>query len=256
MVRVALKMRDGCVWRRALALAMLVLAGCAQLPVRTTLPVEIRASPNFSERRPNFVIIHHTTNDTAERAIATLTDPARAVSAHYLIARDGRLIYLVDELKRAWHAGDSYWGGNRDLNSASIGIELDNNGHEPFPEAQITALIALLGDLRARWSIPAANVLGHGDIAPGRKVDPSAWFPWQRLAAAGFGLWCDPPHDPAPAGVDDATLLAALGYEVTAPWTAVAAFRRHWSPGDPTAQTLSEQERGLLQCLLRKQQAG
>lgn len=252
-------------WRAALFLSLaataLLLAACAQLPLYTALPVDVRPSPNVSERRPNYIIIHHTTNDSVERALATLTSPAREVSAHYLIGRDGRIIYLVDELKRAWHAGDSYWGGNRDINSASIGIELDNNGREPFAEAQIVALMALLGDLKVRWGIPAANVLGHGDVAPGRKVDPSALFPWQRLAAAGFGLWCEPPYDPVvPAGADDATLLSALGYDVSVPWSAVAAFKRHWAPDkDLTgegAQGLSEAQRGMLQCLIRKQQAG
>ncbi len=250
--------------RKGLAAAGLAAAGwlltaCVQLPVHTTLPVYVRPSPNVGERRPNYVILHHTSNDTVERALATLTDPARGVSAHYLIARDGRIFYLVDELKRAWHAGDSYWGGNRDINSSSIGIELDNNGREPFAEAQILALVALLGDLKARWAIPAANVLGHGDVAPGRKVDPSAWFPWQRLAVAGFGLWCEPPFDPVPAGADDAMLLSALGYDVTVPWSAVAAFKRRWAAEDAvrgdSAQGLSEAQRGLLQCLIRKQQA-
>ncbi len=234
---------------------VLLLAACTGLPVHTTLPVEVRASPNFGERRPNYVIIHHTTNDTAAQAIATLTNPARAVSAHYLIARDGRIIYLVDELKRAWHAGDSYWGGNRDLNSSSIGIELDNTGAEPFAEAQISALIALLADLQLRWNIPAANVLGHGDVAPGRKTDPSVLFPWSRLAAAGFGLWCEPPFALAPAGAEDATLLAALGYEVTRPKVAVMAFKRHWAAEDTTPE-LSAAQRGLVWCLIEKQQTG
>ena len=138
------------------------------------------------------------------------------VSSHYLIARDGRIYYLVDELARAWHAGESYWGGNRDLNSASIGIELDNNGGEPFAEAQIEALIALLADLKARYGIPTANFIGHGDVAPGRKVEPSRWFPWQGLAGHGFGLWCEPPYPPAPPDLDSATLLAAFGYDVAA----------------------------------------
>ena len=195
-------------WRAIVAAAALWLSGCAPLPLYTALPVEVRPSPNFGERRPNYVIIHHTTNNTVEQALVTLTSRMREVSAHYLIGRDGRIIYLVDEQKRAWHAGDSYWGGNRDLNSSSIGIELDNNGNEPFAEAQISVLIDLLRDLTGRWSIPPANVLGHGDIAPGRKVDPSALFPWRRLAEAGFGLWCEPPYAPAPAGADDAALLA------------------------------------------------
>lgn len=231
--------------------AALLLAACTQLPVYTTLPVEVRPSPNFGERRPNFVVIHHTTNDTVEASIATLTSPLREVSAHYLIARDGRIIYLVDEKLRAWHAGDSYWGGNRDLNSSSIGIELDNNGREPFAEAQIAVLLELLADLKARWNIPAANVLGHGDIAPGRKVDPSAFFPWRRLAAAGFGLWCDPPYEVVPDAVDDLTLLAVLGYDVTVPWSAVAAFKRHWAVEDG-AEGLGGELRGLVACLIQK----
>lgn len=243
------------VWRAALAAGLLALAACAPLPVYTTLPVETRPSPNFGERRPNYVIIHHTTNDNAEQALATLTSRVREVSAHYLIARDGRIIYLVDELKRAWHAGDSYWGGNRDINSSSIGIELDNNGAEPFADAQIVALIALLRDLAARWSIPPENVLGHGDVAPGRKVDPSALFPWRRLAAAGFGLWCEPPYEAFDVAADDAVLLAALGYDVTRLPAAVAAFKRHWAPED-TAEGLSAVQRGLLRCLIERQQQG
>ncbi|MEY4599298.1 MAG: hypothetical protein RLZZ445_2095 [Pseudomonadota bacterium] len=244
------------VWlRRMISVAgLLALAACAPIPVYTSLPVEVRPSPNFGERRPAYVILHHTTNDSAEQALATLTSPFKQVSAHYLIGRDGRIIYLVDEQKRAWHAGDSYWGGNRDLNSSSVGIELDNNGNEPFAEAQISVLIDLLRDLTARWSIPPANVLGHGDIAPGRKVDPSAWFPWRRLAEAGFGLWCEPPYAPLPAGADDAVLLAGLGYDVTRLPAAVAAFKRHWAPEDATPG-LSDGQRALLQCLIGKQQS-
>lgn len=241
-------------WARWLPVLAVMLSACSPLPRYTELPVEVRASPNAGERRPNYVVLHHTTNDTAEQALATLTSRLAQVSAHYLIARDGRIFYLVDELKRAWHAGDSYWGGNRDLNSSSIGIELDNNGNEPFPDAQIDALIALLGDLSQRWNIPAANVLGHGDVAPGRKVDPSALFPWRRLAAAGFGLWCEPPYPPAPAAAEDALLLAALGYDVTRLPAAIAAFKRRWAPQDATPE-LDDDQRALLRCLIGKQQA-
>ena len=243
-------------WRvkvAAVAAVSLLLSACAPLQRYTTLPVEMRPSPNFGDRRPNYVIIHHTTNDSVEQALATLTSRMREVSAHYLIGRDGRIIYLVDEQKRAWHAGDSYWGGNRDLNLSSIGIELDNNGNEPFAEAQISVLIDLLRDLTARWSIPPANIIGHGDIAPGRKVDPSAYFPWRRLAAAGLGLWCEPPYAPAPAAADDAALLAGLGYDVTRLPAAVAAFKRHWAQEDATPG-LSDAQRALLQCLIGKQQ--
>src|SRR5262249_42850892 len=218
----------------ALGVAVLALSACTPLPIRTTLPVDVRPSPNFGERRPNYVILHHTTNDDAGRALATLTSPVAQVSAHYLVGRDGRIAYLVDERLRAWHAGESYWGGNRDLNSASIGIELDNDGVELYAEPQIDTLLALLADPKTRWSIPAANFLGHGDIAPGRKVDPGRLFPWRRLAALGYGLWCDPPYDAAPAGAEDELLLAALGYDISRLPAALAAVQRHYAPGDAT----------------------
>lgn len=235
-------------------LAALAMAGCAPLlPPRTSLPVEVRPSPNFNQRRPNFVIIHHTGSDTAARALATLTDPLRKVSAHYLIGRDGQIYYLVDELARAWHAGESYWGGDSDLNSASIGIELDNNGDEPFAADQIAALLALLADLKIRYGLPTANFLGHGDIAPGRKVDPSRWFPWQTLAEHGFGLWCVPDASAMQPDQDGATLLAAFGYDVSDYVAAVSAFKRHFTPDDDSPQ-LTEQDRALLQCLVTQEQ--
>jgi hypothetical protein len=130
------EMRQGTTWGFAMVAVLMLLSACAPLPRYTALPVDVRPSPNFGERRPNYVILHHTTNDNAGQAVATLTNRLTKVSAHYLIGRDGRIIYLVDELKRAWHAGDSYWGGNRDINSSSIGIELDNNGNEPFSDVR------------------------------------------------------------------------------------------------------------------------
>ena len=235
----------------ALALA-LVLSACVPQPVREGSPAEWVPSPNVNERRPNFVVIHHTSSSTAARAIAVLTDPQSEVSAHYLIGRDGRLYQLVDERLRASHAGVSYWGGNTDLNSSSIGIELDNNGEEPFAEAQITVLLKLLGELRERHRIPAANFLGHGDIAPGRKVDPSRYFPWKRLAEQGFGQWCDPAPQ-APALTESRTALQAFGYDVSDPSAAMAAFRRHFMGRDTAAAAdLSEEERGVLACLLER----
>lgn len=234
--------------------ATLAVVGCAPiLQPMTTLPVEIRPSPNFNERRPNIVIIHHTSDDDAASALRTLTDPARQVSAHYLIGRDGRIYYLVNEMARAWHAGESYWGGDSDLNSASIGIELDNNGDEPFAEAEIQTLLALLADLKSRYDIPDANFVGHGDVAPGRKVDPSKWFPWQRLAERGFGVWCDPPFAPVPPDTDSATLLAAFGYDVSNYYAAVTAFKRHFVPHD-TLPEMTEEDRARLQCLILRKQ--
>jgi N-acetylmuramoyl-L-alanine amidase len=237
------------------ALAALAIAGCTTpLPRWTSLPVLERASPNFDARRPTFVILHHTGSAAAERALRTLTDRQREVSAHYLVARDGRIYYLVDELARAWHAGESSWGGNRDINSASIGIELDNDGIEPYAEPQIRSLAALLADLKLRWKIPTGNFLGHGDIAPWRKTDPGPAFPWQRLADLGFGLWCEPPYPPAAPGVDTATLLAAFGYDVWNTDAAVAAFKRHFVPADGFPQ-LTEDDRARLSCLVSRKAA-
>ncbi|HRD90889.1 MAG TPA: N-acetylmuramoyl-L-alanine amidase [Accumulibacter sp.] len=233
-----------------LVLVASIVTGCGGLPAGPAAGVVPVPSPNHNARRPNFVILHDTTNSSVEPALKTLTDPARAVSAHYLIGRDGTLYQLVDEDRRAWHAGASHWGGNTDLNSASIGIELDNTGAEPYPEAQIVRLLQLLQELRERCRIPASNVIGHGDVAPGRKVDPSRHFPWQRLAAAGFGLWCreqPPEQDPAP--VDPLLALQAIGYDVADPAATVAAFRRHFLGIDLAGETTLA-ERQLMLCLV------
>ncbi len=241
--------------RALLALAGCVLAAaCARLPPVPSEQVVQAPSPNFDERRPNYVIIHQTSDDTADEALATLRDPERKVSAHYLIGRDGTLYQLVAEGRRAWHAGASYWGGDCDLNSASIGIELDNDGAEPFSELQIERLLRLLGELKERYSIPPANFIAHGDIAPGRKVDPSALFPWERLADAGYGLWCREPASTA-RPFDDVNLgLQVLGYSVAAPAAALAAFRRHFlgveSDAPPDGQDLD-----MLDCLIRQKLA-
>ena len=233
------------------ALLAFALTACAPLPQRSSLPVEQRPSANFDERRPNYVILHYTSNDNAERALGTLTSPLSRVSSHYLIGRDGRIYYLVDELVRAWHAGESYWGGNRDLNSASIGIELDNDGVEPYAEAQIESLLALLADLQQRYAIPVENFLGHSDVAPQRKADPGRHFPWQRLAARGFGLWCEPPYAAALSVAGDSVALAALGYDVSDLAAAIVAFKLHYAPhGDPRQWTADD--RALLNCLVAK----
>jgi N-acetylmuramoyl-L-alanine amidase len=228
-----------------------LLCACAPLPPERGRAAAWQPSPNFDQRRPNYVILHQTSNDNVEQALATLTDPQRRVSAHYLIGRDGGVIQLVDESARAWHAGESWWGGSTDLNSASIGIELDNTGDEPFAEAQIAALLVLLDELRSRYRIPAANYLAHGDIAPARKVDPGRLFPWQRLAQQGFGLWCEAPPAAAPAGFDATLGLQALGYDVKVPGAARGAFRRHFSGQDGDAE-LAPAEQAVLHCLLQK----
>lgn len=234
------------------ALLGLLAAACAELPQHSALTMKQRPSPNFGERRPNFVVIHHTSEKSADEALGVLTNPALGVSAHYLIGQDGTVYYLIDELARAWHAGESYWGGLTDVNSASIGIELDNTGGQPFAEPQIKALLSLLADLKERYKIPTANFLGHGDVAPARKTDPSVWFPWRRLAEHGFGLWCDPPFPEVPEQVDDMLMLQALGYSTWQIDPAVAAFKRRYRPHHPWPLMTAE-DRGMLYCLVRKQ---
>ncbi|MDR1228686.1 MAG: N-acetylmuramoyl-L-alanine amidase [Azoarcus sp.] len=237
---------------------LLPLALCLALGACVTTPqpkagnagAQWQPSPSFGVRKANYVIVHHTSSDVLERALATLTSPVSDVSSHYLIGRDGRMLQLVDENQRAWHAGESYWGGTTDMNSASIGIELVNNGREAFSPAQIDALLALLSDLRARYNIPRANFIGHADVAPGRKADPSDFFPWRQLAAAGFGLWCEPPFELPPANFDAMLGLSAFGYDIRDPGKAIASFKLHFSPGG--GKTLSRTDQGMLYCLLQQ----
>jgi len=180
------------------------------------------------------VVIHYTGMDSAEAALARLCDPGSEVSAHYLIARDGRLWQLVDEAARAWHAGRGGWGDVDDVNSRSIGIELDNpgppGGLPPFPEPQMAALEALLAGILARWRIPPERVIGHADMAPGRKADPGPKFDWRRLARGGLSVW---PGAVAPGGAGFARLAARAGYPVGAAGedAALTAFRLRFRPG-------------------------
>lgn len=160
-----------------------------------------RPSPNHDERPPgkpiSLLLLHYTGMSTAAGALERLTDPAAKVSAHYLIDEDGMVYRLVDEARRAWHAGVSEWAGERDINGISIGIEMVNPGHvypgyaggyRQFPGPQMAALIALARDILARHAIPPQRVLGHSDVAPARKTDPGELFDWERLAMAGIGL--------------------------------------------------------------------
>lgn len=150
-------------------------------------------SPNCGPRRagarPDMVVLHYTAMPTAQAALDRLCDPATEVSAHYLIAEDGRIWQMVPEEQRAWHAGRGQWGAVTDVNSASIGIELANRGDHPFAEAQMAALETLLAGIMARWDIPPERVIGHSDMAPDRKQDPGRRFDWQRLARRGLSVW-------------------------------------------------------------------
>ena len=212
-----------------LALLGVLLVGCAGAPQRSPLAAW-SPSPNHDARQAQLIVLHHTQMDSFDAALATLktaNDHGR-VSAHYLIADDGRIVQLVDERDRAWHAGAGRWRGVSDLNDASIGIELDNDGVEPFSAAQIDALLRLLDDLCTRLDIPRDAVIAHADLAPARKADPSAQFPWQRLAQAGFGEWPRADAPPAPEGFDPIAALVLVGYDVSDLGAARAAFQRRF----------------------------
>lgn len=147
-------------------------------------------SPNHGPRRgglhPSLIVLHYTAMETAEAALERLCAPVAEVSAHYLIARTGQVFQLVSDDRRAWHAGAGSWAGQEDINSRSIGIELDNRGTHPFAEPLMQALERLISDLMARWNIPPTGVIGHSDMAPDRKTDPGPYFDWARLARRGL----------------------------------------------------------------------
>ncbi len=208
-------------------------------------------SPNFDARKavPDCVILHYTGMESGAAALERMRDPEAKVSAHYMVDEDGAIYRLVPEERRAWHAGAAFWKGVKDINSASIGIEIVNPGHEfgyrPFPDAQVAAVINLLADIRSRWTIDDDRILGHSDVAPGRKIDPGELFPWKRLArsrprpvgraaavarrAAGPGRGGDrrlrPAGRPDPPGLQ---LRAVAASTTSGPTTVVAAFQRHW----------------------------
>jgi N-acetylmuramoyl-L-alanine amidase len=183
---------------------------------------------NFNLRKPNFIIIHHTAQDSLQQTIKTFTLTRTQVSAHYVIADDGTVVQMLNDYMRAWHAGRGSWGKDTDLNSSSIGIELDNNGTEPFSEAQITSLMALLSKLKKEYNIPTENIIGHSDIAPSRKTDPSVLFPWKTLAENGFGLWADETLESAPIDFNIEQGLRIIGYDTKNLSAAIMAFKIHF----------------------------
>jgi N-acetylmuramoyl-L-alanine amidase len=216
-----------------------------------------RPSPNFDDRpmgvAPEILVLHYTDTNTLAETFGYLLDPAKQVSAHYVVDEDGTVYRLVDETKRAWHAGQSCWRGLRDINARSIGIEIQNPGHRcgyrPFPEAQIAAILELCKTIMTRHGIHARDLVGHSDIAPQRKMDPGELFPWERFAQAGLGYWPGHVarrrrsiHTFGPGDRDEAIgnaqhALAAVGYDCSpsfvldAPTTAVlTAFQRRFRP--------------------------
>ncbi|MFM7027640.1 MAG: N-acetylmuramoyl-L-alanine amidase [Chakrabartia sp.] len=197
-----------------------------------------RPSPNFNARKLpiSMVVLHYTGMESAEAALARLEDPEAEVSAHYVVLEDGQIISMVDEAHRAWHAGRAYWRGISDINSASIGIEIVNPGHEfgyrPFPDAQIDAVVRLVGDIVPRHGITRGNVVGHSDVAPARKEDPGELFPWYRLARLRLALPRPAKNLMDPLWGDAGFLLALerFGYDITDGPAAVRAFQRRFRP--------------------------
>lgn len=195
-------------------------------------------SPNFDERdKPiTMLVLHYTGMEDAASAIARLSDPDAKVSCHYLVAEDGQILRMVDEAKRAWHAGRSSWRGVQEVNASSIGIEIVNPGHEfgyrPFPDEQMDALIPLVADIVKRYNIPRANVVGHSDVAPARKRDPGELFDWARLAKLRLALERPTRNLMDPNWTDGGFLLALerFGYDVANPDAAIMAFQRRFRP--------------------------
>lgn len=209
----------------------------------TKLKIVDHPSSNYNERstKVDTIVLHYTAADLRP-SLEHLCNPkgTNRVSAHYVVDRDGTVYRLVPESKRAWHAGFSNWKGRKDLNNNSVGIEIINLGNEQYPNAQIEAVIRLCQDIQDRHTI--VNIVGHSDIAVGRKVDPGPQFPWKRLAKAGVGTWTDDLHH-ADASIPQEKLLAKIGYDVTNPQLALKAFQRHYYPDGLTPFGLRTAER-------------
>lgn len=195
-------------------------------------------SPNFDERKApvSLLVLHYTGMPDAASAINWLANPESKVSAHYVVTEDGQVIRMVAEDKRAWHAGKSYWRGITDINSASIGIEIVNPGHEwgyrPFPDTQMQSLVPLVNDIVQRYRITRGNVVGHSDIAPARKQDPGELFPWHMLARLRLALPRPTKNLMDPHWTDSGFMLALerFGYDITDQEAAVVAFQRRFRP--------------------------
>ena len=159
---------------------------------------------------------------------------------------------MLNDYLRAWHAGNGKWGKNTDINSTSIGIELDNNGSEPFSEAQINSLLKLLKNLKKTYNIPVANFIGHSDIAPTRKNDPSELFPWKKLADEGYGIWQNDALPLVPVDFNVEQGLKIIGYDTTNLSAAIIAFKRHFVQTDVTNK-MDETTKAILYSIYLKQ---
>jgi N-acetylmuramoyl-L-alanine amidase len=238
--------------RRVLLLLLVAaLAACAPAPVRNPIAQWV-PSPNHDARRPVLIVIHFTNEQSAAQALHTLStaNSGGPVSSHYLVGNDGRIYQLVADSERAWHAGAGHWGTITDVNSASIGIELDNDGDTPFTQVQIDSLLRLLADLTDRLRIPRTQIIGHEDLAPGRKDDPGPRFPWAQLAQAGFGLWPQGTLVDPPAAFDPWAALGLIGYPLDNRNATVRSFHHHFRGMD--GDTLDQQDLRILYALSRQ----
>lgn len=196
---------------------------------------------NFDLRKPNFVVIHHTAQNACEQTLKTFTLERTKVSAHYVICKDGTVHHMLNDYMRAWHGGIGSWGNNTDLNSSSIGIEIDNNGFEPFEPEQISSLLQLLAQLKSKYQIPVDHFIGHSDIAPRRKVDPNINFPWKTLSEQGYGIWFEPnASQTLPKGLSITHALSLVGYETKDSIAAILAFKRHFRQDSARVMTYAD----------------
>ncbi|SRR6266545_4595288 len=249
----------------------------SSFPPDSPLVDDVVPSPNHEARaagaRPDMLLLHYTGMSSTQAALERLCDPGAQVSSHYLVFEDGRVLQLVPEARRAYHAGVSSWEGISDVNSRSIGIEIGNTGHDfgcpAYPDTQIATVTALCQDIIGRWSIAPGRVLGHSDVAPGRKRDPGETFPWRRLAEAGVGLWVEPepiidgttlaPGHNGPAVADLQRALADYGYGVAVTGRydettkeVVTAFQRHFRPARVDGVADASTVRTLRKLLAKK----
>lgn len=209
-------------------------------------------SINFGTRKPNYVMIHHTAQDSLAQTVKTFHSVRAGVSSHYVIGRNGKIVQMVNDLYRGHHAGAGKWGNDTDLNSSSIGIELDNNGTtDPWTDVQIDALINLLSYLKESYKIPQANFIGHMDYAPTRKNDPSR-FPWKKLADAGYGYWYDDYLETPPENFDVRLALRVIGYDVKNLDAAIKGFKHHYIQKETNTATLNENDLKILYSIFKK----
>lgn len=210
------------------------------------------ATTNLSIRKPNYVMIHHTAQNSTDQTIRTFQLERTAVSSHYVVGRDGKIVQMVNDYLRGHHAGAGRWGNDTDLNSSSIGIEMDNNGTtDPWPDKQIDALLQLLIVLKERHKIPQANFIGHADYAPTRKNDPKN-FPWKKLAENGFGFWYEEELETPPANFDPVLALRIIGYDIKNLDAAKQAFKIRYIQDSIPNSEVTEDDLKIIYSIYKK----